>query len=135
MNELFHLVQFQDAALLLVRLALAAIFIYHGDQKIHYWRMHHNAEISAGWLALWRTLSVVELLCGAGMLTGAFTKIAGLLLMAVMLGALYFKIRVWKKAFAGDGGWEFDLILFAAVFLVFIMGAGGYSIDARVFGL
>lgn len=135
MTELFHIVQFEDTALLFVRLALAAIFIYHGYQKIHYWKMHHTAEISAGWLAVWRTLSVVEIVGGAGMMFGAFTKIAALLLCMIMLGAMYFKIKKWKKEFSGDGGWEFDLVLFTSLFLLFIIGGGAYSIDWQVFGL
>lgn len=135
MNELFQLGRYADMALLLLRLALASIFIFHGDQKLHYWKMHHNDTLSIGWLALWRTLSIVELIAGAGILTGAFTKVAALLLMGVMIGAMYFKIRVWKKGFSAEGGWEFDLILFASAFLIFIMGAGNYSIDAKIFGL
>ena len=135
MIELFNLHQLEDTALLVLRIAFAAVFLFHGDQKLHYWKMHHNATLSAGWLALWRTLSVVELLAGAGVLMGAFTKIAALFLMAVMLGALYFKIHVWKKGFSGNSGWEFDLILFASAFLLFIYGAGAYSFDWQVFGL
>ncbi len=135
MPELFQLTNFEDVALLALRLTLAAVFLFHGDQKLHYWKMHHNAKLSIAWLALWRTLSVVEILAGASMLTGAFTKIGALCIMAVMLGALYFKVKVWKKGFSGDNGWEFDLILFASALAVFIMGGGAYSIDWQIFGL
>ncbi|MEK7648891.1 MAG: DoxX family protein [Patescibacteria group bacterium] len=135
MFELFQLADLQDTALFVARIALAAVFLFHGDQKLHYWKMHHNAKLSIAWLALWRTLAVVEILSGIGMLIGAFTKIAALCIMAVMLGALYFKIKVWKKGFSGDNGWEFDLVLFTSAFLIFIMGAGIYSIDWNVFGI
>lgn len=134
MQELFQLMQFEDTALLVLRVALAAVFLFHGDQKLHYWKIHHNATLSAGWLALWRTLSVVEILSGVGILLGVFTKIATLLIMVVMLGALYYKIKVWKKGFGGDGGWELDLVLLASAFFLFIVGAGAYSVDWKVFG-
>ena len=47
----------------------------------------------------------------------------------VMVGALYYKIAVWKKKFSGDGGWELDLVLLAILLLVAAMGSGVFALN------
>lgn len=130
--NLFSLEVLSDLSLLFLRVSLGVIFFYHGIKKLHYWKLHHNNQLSIGWLALWRMLSLFETVGGVAVVIGLFTKIAGLFFIAIMFGALYFKIRLWKKRFGGEGGWEFDLTLLAASCILFVMGGGSYSIDALI---
>lgn len=127
--NLFSLEALSDFSLLFLRVSLGALFLYHGIKKLHYWKLHHNDQLSVGWLALWRTLSLIEVIGGVAVILGLFGKIAALFMCLIMICALYFKIRIWKKHFSGEGGWELDLVILSAAFALFIMGTGRFSFD------
>ncbi|MEK7122472.1 MAG: hypothetical protein AAB855_01300, partial [Patescibacteria group bacterium] len=57
------------------------------------------------------------------------TTYGALALVVVMLGALYFKIFVWKKTFTEPGGWELDSTLLAAALMIAALGAGVFSLS------
>lgn len=132
--NLFSLEFLSDFSLLFLRVSLGAIFLYHGVKKLHYWKLHHNEQLSVGWLALWRTLSLIEVIGGAATVLGFFAKIAALFFCLIMIAALYFKIRLWKKRFSGEGGWEIDLVILATSLILFVMGSGVYSLDSIIPG-
>jgi len=104
--------------LLILRTAIAVIFIYHGYPKV---KKPGQMAAGLGWPAnAVRVLGVVEIVGALGVLFAFQPQVAGLLLTAVMVGAIYFKISKWHIPFwAHDNtGWEFDLILLAvAIFL------------------
>ena len=119
----------QSTALLVLRLAIAAIFIYHGMLK---WQMETPSTLMT-------ILKFVEPLTGATLVVGVLSEIAALALSIVMLGAIYMKMTGFGQAalditgtFAPQGrtGWEFDLILLAGCLIVLCYGAGKYSVDA-----
>ncbi len=122
---------YRDWALLVLRLAVGVIFIYHGQQKWGLWNAEPSAMMSAGQIYLMRFLSVVEPLGGLGLILGSLTQWAALGLALIMLGAIYTKMFVWQIGFAGTAGWEFDLILLAANLVLLAMGAGALSVDAK----
>ena len=75
-------------------------------------------------------LGVVESLSGALLILGYFIQYASLALIVVMLGALWSKIFKWRVPFTASDktGWEFDLLLLAASFLIFTTGGGSLGI-------
>lgn len=122
-----------NAALLLIRIVLGAIFIAHGMQKVFVYGMggvgsaFAELGIPAATL-LGPAVSVVELVGGGAILAGAFTRLAGAGIAATMLGAMYFA-HLPAGFFAPDGI-EFTLMLFAGASALVVMGAGTWSVDA-----
>jgi putative oxidoreductase len=129
LDFLFSLYNHVDWALLGLRLAVGAIFLAHGISKWPMWKMQPSAEMPKGMLMTMRLLSVAEPLGGAAVLLGLLTQFAAAGLGIIMLGALYLKITKWHAKFTGNNGWELDLLLLAANFLLFMMGAGTWSLD------
>ncbi len=124
---------YYDWALLALRIGVGASFLVHGFMKRGMWKMTPSAQMPAGMLNVLRFLSIVEPLGALAVLAGFLTQFAAIGLGLIMLGAIYFKTQKWGKTFAGDGGWELDLLLLAAVIVLLLGGAGNMSIDARLF--
>lgn len=118
-----------DWALLLVRIVLGALFLHHGIAKFAMWKMAPSAQMPLPMLSIMRALSIVETLGALGILLGIYTMASSFSLAVVMVGALYYKIGVWKKKFSGDGGWELDLVLLAILVLLAAMGPGVFSLN------
>ena len=121
-----------DWALLALRVAVGAIFLVHGKAKFAMWKVNPSEQMSVGMLSLMRFLSIAETLGGLAILAGFLTPLAALGLMIVMLGALRFKIFVWKTPFMEltKNGWEFDLVLLASNLISFVFGPGKIALDA-----
>lgn len=113
----------KDVSILLLRLAIAGVFLAHGYMKF---------QSFESLPALMKLLAVVEPLGGAAMLIGLLTRWAGLGLAIIMLGAIYTKITGMGVGFTGPGaGWEFDLLILMSCIMMMTMGAGKYSLDAK----
>ncbi len=111
----------ENVGLLVLRLALAAVFIYHAMPKLK-----NPSAVAQGmkWPSpLVSLLGFVELMAGVFVALGIYTQLNALILGIVMLGALYHKLAIWKTPFSGQNGWELDLMLFASALTIF--GAGG----------
>lgn len=109
-----QLTQYNNIGILVLRVAIAAIFIYHALPKLKNSKgMAQMIGMPAGMIFM---LGSVELLSSIGLVLGIYTQIAALLLGIVMIGAIYFKIVKWHMPFAAmdKTGWEFDFILLAA---------------------
>lgn len=124
-----------DLAFLILRFALAAVFLAHGLGKRTMWRMSPSEEMPKKMLYVFRTLSIYEPLAAVALIGGFLTQIFAAGLSIVMLGAIYMKIFVWGKKFTGEDGWELDLIIIAALFSIVCFGAGAYGLDRLIFGL
>lgn len=120
-----------DVALLIMRLTVAAIFIYHGLGK---WSMESPNPV-------FTILKWVEPIGGAAILLGGLTQLAALGLSIIMVGAIHAKATSFYTApfdlfgtFATPPGlsWNYDLTILALCLALFIMGAGKYSIDAAM---
>lgn len=123
--------KYGSVGLLVLRLAIGAIFIYHGMLK---WNIEEPNTTMA-------ILKFLEPIAGAVLIIGVFTQIAALLLGIVMLGAIYMKMTGFGQGaldfagtFAPQGGtgWEFDLMIFAGCVALFLMGAGSWSVDGMM---
>lgn len=116
--------QKSDTGLLFLRLALAAVFIAHG------WSKWSNLEGTVGFFAmlgvpafLAYAVAAVELLGGLAMLAGVWTEVAGPLLAAVMIGAIYL-VKLPKGLMSA----EFEFTLLTAALAVALLGSGNYSV-------
>ena len=110
-----------DYGLLILRLSLGIIFLYHGLPKLR--------GKMGSFMAI---IGILETLAAIGMVIGLYAEIAGIVLAVIMLGAIYKKITQWKIPFSSQNttGWEFDLLLLGAAIALAFLGAGSFSIDA-----
>ena len=129
MEFLSSFLQYNDVALALLRFSFGIIFLKHGMMKLGMWKMQASEQMPAQMLNIMRALSIIEPVAGLAMIAGLFAQFAAVVLGIVMLGAMYYKIFKWKKTFAGDGGWEFDLILLAANIALIFGSGGAWSLD------
>jgi putative oxidoreductase len=139
-------------AVVLIRIAIATVFVSEGIQKFLY-----PAALGAGRFAkigipapevMGPFIGVLEIVCGALLLAGLLTRVAALLLVADMAVALLStKVPIllgheyWRFA-APSGGkpglWAMlheartDLSMLLGSLFLFIVGAGLWSVDARL---
>ena len=122
----------QDTALLVLRLVVAAVFLYAGSAKWPFWSTPPEG-MSAGMLNLVKFLSIVEPLGGAALILGFMTRWAAAGLAIIMVGAVYF-VRVTMKAGVFTSpqgtGLDYNLLILAGCIVLLAFGAGGWSVDA-----
>ena len=121
---------FIPLALLFLRIILAIMFIDSGRRHM----MDPKGRSEGLGLPVWFTwfLGAIEVVGGVLILFGLLTHIAAFFLSGVMLGAIYFKLIVWKTGLYGENndGWYYDALLLAGTGILFALGAGAFSIDA-----
>ena len=121
-----------DLALLILRVVLGIIMIYHGWPKLT--DLGGTIEGMAGIgvpapavAAIFAT--VAEVVGGLLMLVGAFTDIAGLMFAIDMLGAI--TLVHAKNGFSvAKGGVEWPLLLIAAALAIAFAGPGRYAVGS-----
>lgn len=126
-------IQRANIALAFLRILIGVIFIAHGYQKIAIYTLPGTVEAFTGMGAPIPALTApliafIELLGGAALIAGLFTRIAAPLLALDMLGALLL-VHV-KAGFFNPNGVEFPLALLAATVTLTLTGAGRYALDA-----
>lgn len=113
---------------LVLRVVLAAIFIVHGWPKVSDLRKNAHVFNQMGFRpgAFWGTIAaLLEFFGGIAFLFGIFTPFLAFL-FAIQFGV----ILVWRIA-KGDkfwNGWEFDLLIFAAVLPFIALGATHFGL-------
>ena len=119
-----------DLALLILRVVLGIIMIYHGWPKLT--DLGGTIEGMSGMgvpapavAALFAT--VAEVGGGLLMLFGAFTDIAGLMFALDMLGAIIF-VHAKNGFSVAKGGVEWPLLLAAAALAIALAGPGRYAV-------
>lgn len=120
-------------ALLLLRVALGIIFIYHGYPKL-FTRAEQAAQLFAqiGFPAYLSSLAgVVELFGGLLLIAGLFTRVAALLLAGQMAVAIW-AVHLGKGLLAVNE-YEFPLALAVGAFTLVTTGAGVVSFDRLIF--
>jgi putative oxidoreductase len=120
-------------ALLLLRVALGVIFIFHGYPKLTHaqeWVENFSHMGLPGYFAY--IAGVLEVFGGAMLIAGIFTRIAGLLL-AVEMGVAVVKVHGLLSNPSNVHSYEFPLVLCAASFVLATVGAGLISIDQALF--
>lgn len=117
-----------DVGVLLLRVAVAAVFLYHALPKL---KAPAEMAKGIGWPS-WAPalLGGVETLGALSVALGVYAQVGAAALGIVMLGALYYKSVKWKMPFSAmdKPGWELDLVLLAANLAIFLSGAGAYAL-------
>lgn len=125
----------QPVALLILRIALGIIFMYHGYPKLGHLRGGAQMQgffIEHGLPAYFAYVAgVIEMFGGALVLLGLFTRPAALLLALEMCVAIL-------KVHSGHGylavhDYEFPLTLAVSCFALATIGAGLISLDSVLF--
>jgi putative oxidoreductase len=122
--------------LLLLRLAVGAVFVMHGGQKIFVMGPRGVAGFLGplGFplpLVAAIVLMSVEFLGGLALILGVFTRYAAALLAIVMLVAI--SVVHLKNGFFLPRGFEFALTLLAANLALVLSGPGALALGGRVF--
>jgi putative oxidoreductase len=122
-----------DLALLILRLALAAILLYHGVPKL----MNFGATVAAfqgmGLPAPSLTAAfalLAEVLGGLLILVGVMVDLAGLLVVIDMLGAIV--LVHWPNGFDfTKGGWEHPFSVLAMALALALAGPGRFAVGMQ----
>lgn len=120
-------------ALLLLRAALAVIFLYHGLPKLTHsaqWVQNFRHMGFPGYFAY--LAGILEVFGGALLIVGLFTRIAAILLSIEMAIALA-KVHGLITHPANVRAYEFPLALATGAFVLATVGAGVISLDRALF--
>lgn len=121
-----------STGLAILRAMVGTIMIAHGAQKVFDVGL---AGVTEGFIQFGVPFAVVtaplvsllELVGGVLLVLGAFTRLVGITLAVVMLGAAF--LVHLPAGFFLPNGYEFALLLASALLALVIMGAGRYSVD------
>ena len=124
-----------DSGLALLRIVTGVTFAAHGAQKLF---VSGFDGIAGGFAQMGvpfpgimgPLVGFVELFGGLALIAGLLTRLAGVGLTAVMLGAMAF-VHL-PAGFFLPNGYEFVLLLAASATTLAIVGAGRYSLDAQL---
>lgn len=122
-----------DAALLILRVVLGIIMLYHGWPKLTDLGGTIDGFTGMGiplpaLAAIFST--VAEVGGGLLLLIGALTDVAGLLIAMDMLGAITF-VHAKNGFGVGEGGVEWPLALLAMALAIALAGPGRYSLGGK----
>jgi putative oxidoreductase len=122
----------QPVGLLLLRLTLGIIFIWHGYPKLTHPNGMRDVFVQHGLPGYFVTVAgVLEVFGGGLLILGFLTRIAALLL------AIEMAVAIWKVHSAGGylaiHSYEFPLALAAACFALATIGAGQVSADYALY--
>ena len=121
-------------ALLVLRVAIGAVFIAHGAQKVF---VYGFAGTSGSFADMGVPLAAVagplvgllELVGGVLIVLGLATRLVAAALAVDMLVAMVL-VHLSSGIFAAEGGYELTLVLAASAATLVIAGAGRLSVDA-----
>src|SRR5690606_34088472 len=119
-----------------LRFATGVIFLMHGWQKLTSFGLEGVTGMLAGmgfpFPVLFAVLIIAaEFVGGAMLILGLLTRLVAKALVVVSLVAL-FLVHLPYGFFAGDGGYEFILLLLAASVSLVLSGGGKWSLDRAI---
>ena len=123
--------QHASYAAALLRIVLGVVLIAHGLLKVFVFTMPGTAGFFAsqgfpGWMAYPATL--IELAVGAALVLGLHARVAALVALPVLLGALSVHIGNGWLFTAQNGGWEYPAFLVVIALAVALLGEGAFAI-------
>ncbi|WP_166242830.1 DoxX family protein [Paenibacillus turpanensis] len=130
------------AGILIIRVIIGLLFIGHGVQKLFGWFGGYGLKGTGGWMesigmkpgvAMAFAAGASELVGGLLFAAGWLTGLGAALIVATMLIAIV-KVHGANGLWATSNGYEYHLVLIAAVIGVALVGAGDFSIDAWLRG-
>jgi len=124
-----QLAQFNDVALLLLRLMVGIVFITSGYKHLK------DPEARSKDIGMSKSFTVflgaAELAGALGVISGVFAQLAAIGLILVMLGAIQKKIFAWHTGFwgkSGTNGWSYDTMLVVMNLVIVTTGGGNLSL-------
>jgi putative oxidoreductase len=123
--------------LAVLRTILGVLFIGHGTQKLFGWFEGEGLQdtgdsFDAIGLRPGRhqatTAGISETVGGALIATGFMTPVGAALITGVMTQAIR-SVHAGKGPWFDNGGWEYNVVLIAAVFAITDLGPGEWSLD------
>jgi len=122
----------QDTALLVLRVVVAAIFLYAGSAKWPFWSAAPEG-MSILLLNVLKFLSIVEPLGSVALLLGVLTRWAAAGLSIIMVGAIFYaRLALQAGLFTTPKGTglDYNLLILAGCIALIAFGAGAWSVDA-----
>ena len=120
-------------ALVLIRLYVGIAFIQHGSRKLDD-IAGFAAEYHLPWVVAAATM-VLQLTGAMLLIIGVLTPLAALGIAGTMVGATLTLIQKGEPFINPAGhGWENSSFYFVLCIALSLLGAGAYSLDARLFG-
>ncbi len=121
----------KDFALLLIRIASAAAFLFHGSAILLGWFGGPGPAGFAGFthtsLPVAYLVGIAQVGGGLAMLTGIFARIGAVGIVVVMVGAI--RMVHWQHGFdIGAGGYEYALTQLLIALAILAAGAGKFSL-------
>jgi putative oxidoreductase len=131
-----------DAAITILRLVLGVVFFAHGAQKALGWFGGYGLTGTMGFFtgmmhipAVFAFLAIAaEFLGGLGLILGLFTRVAtfgifcNMIVAVAMVHHQFGFFMNWTGGQKGEG-YEYHLVLLAALVVLMIRGAGAASVD------
>jgi putative oxidoreductase len=123
----------------LLRVVIGALFMGHGLQKLAGWFGGYGLDATGGAFESMglrpgkvhaTAAGVAETAGGAMLVVGAATPLAAAMLTGVMTTAVE-KVHLEKGVWATDGGYEYNLVLTAALFAITAGGPGALALDSK----
>ncbi|MDH3394768.1 MAG: DoxX family protein [Nitrosopumilus sp.] len=113
-----------------IRASVGVIFIIHSLKKFdpswQEWLMSIGMPPE-----MQLPIALAEFIGGILLIIGALTRVTGSVFAVILLGAI-FHIRWENGFFVSQGGWEWDLVMLAAVLAIIAAGPGRISISHLV---
>ena len=123
-----------DIALLFLRVSTGLVFFMHGWQKWEGGVAGVTAFLTSLQFPMPAMFAVLliaaEVIGGAALVLGAFTRLAAKFTIVVAAVALL-TVHVSKGFFISNGGYEFILLLLAASIMILVVGPGTWSLDKK----
>jgi putative oxidoreductase len=131
-----------DAASLVLRLGLGAIFVFHGFLKLAYgasqWSPDLNPQIQVA-------VAYGETIAGIAFLAGFLTRVAALGIIAIMIGAITSvtgkldfvpmeNSAAWNGVNVTGTGYEYNVAIIVMCVALILLGSGVVSLDHILFG-
>lgn len=113
-----------------IRASIGAIFIVHSLKKFDPTWQEWLVGIGVP-PELQLPIALTEFIGGVFLITGIFTRIAGVVFSIILLGAI-FHVRWENGFFVSQGGWEWDLVMLVAVFSIVAIGPGRIAIASLI---
>jgi putative oxidoreductase len=130
-----------DMGALILRSVVGGLFVGHGLQKLKGWFGGHGLEGTAGFFEMLglrpgrrhaTAAGLAEAGGGALLAAGALTPVASTLLSSTMITAIR-KVHGEKGPWVTEGGYEYNVVLIAAVTALAERGPGALSVDRALF--
>ncbi len=113
-----------------IRAALGSIFLVHSLKKFDPGWQDWLIQIGLP-PEMQLPIALAEFIGGIMLLIGVLTRITASIFSIIVLGAI-FHIRWENGFFVSEGGWEWDLVMLAALLSIIVAGPGRVSISHLV---